>query len=175
MLVPTFRSSSYVSAPTLTNFGKVMGTSKSIILLPLFNLKFLTEFAACGAGTSYRRRLLQIRFEGVDGNLDRGVGFRTPQFGTVKDHGVEPLRIFAQFHRGGVRENLAAQNALDQADMAACIAGKTRMRGWMDVLCPHAIPRFEWGGRGRGAFELAAHQALLDILKPQLAVLHGLR
>jgi hypothetical protein len=39
--VPTFRSSSHVSAPTFTNFGKIMGTRISMILVPLFYLKFL--------------------------------------------------------------------------------------------------------------------------------------
>ena len=34
---------------------KQRGTSNSMILVPLFDLKFLNEFAASGAGTSNRR------------------------------------------------------------------------------------------------------------------------
>src|SRR4029077_19038399 len=40
-LVPTFRSSCYTSAPTFHELRKVMGTSKLMILVPLFHLKFL--------------------------------------------------------------------------------------------------------------------------------------
>jgi len=40
-LVPTFRSSCYTSAPTFHELRKIMGTSKLMILVPLFYLKFL--------------------------------------------------------------------------------------------------------------------------------------
>src|SRR5581483_2665838 len=40
-LVPTFRSSSYFSAHTGSELRKVMGTSKSMIPVPPFHLKFL--------------------------------------------------------------------------------------------------------------------------------------
>ena len=40
-LVPRFRSSSYIAAPSDTNFGSNRGTSKHMILVPLFDLKFL--------------------------------------------------------------------------------------------------------------------------------------
>ena len=39
-LAPTFRSSCYASAPTFHELRKVMGTSKSMILVPLCHLKF---------------------------------------------------------------------------------------------------------------------------------------
>jgi hypothetical protein len=39
----------------LNEFRKAKGTSKSMILVPLFDLKFLIEIAAGGAGTSNRR------------------------------------------------------------------------------------------------------------------------
>jgi hypothetical protein len=39
----------------LRELRKQRGTSKHIILAPLFDLKFLNEFAATGAGTSNRR------------------------------------------------------------------------------------------------------------------------
>ncbi|HUF79779.1 MAG TPA: hypothetical protein VMN03_01490, partial [Burkholderiales bacterium] len=39
----------------LKEFRKAKGTSKSVILVPLFDLKFLIEFAVGGAGTSNRR------------------------------------------------------------------------------------------------------------------------
>jgi hypothetical protein len=42
-LVPTFRSSCYLSAPTFHELQKVMGTSKFMILVPLFYLKFLNR------------------------------------------------------------------------------------------------------------------------------------
>jgi hypothetical protein len=42
-LVPTFRSSRYVSTPTFHELRKVMGTSKFMILVPLFYLKFLNR------------------------------------------------------------------------------------------------------------------------------------
>jgi hypothetical protein len=38
-----------------TNFGNKRGTSKKMMLGPLFDLKFLDEIAAGGAGTSNRR------------------------------------------------------------------------------------------------------------------------
>ena len=45
-----------IQGSTLLNeFRKAKGTSKSMILVPLFDLKFLIEFAAGGAGTSNRR------------------------------------------------------------------------------------------------------------------------
>ena len=40
-LVPTFRSSCYVGAPTPTNFGKSWALANILILVPLFYLKFL--------------------------------------------------------------------------------------------------------------------------------------
>ena len=40
-LVPTFRSSCYLAAATFHELRKVMGTSKSMTLVPLFYLKFL--------------------------------------------------------------------------------------------------------------------------------------
>jgi hypothetical protein len=39
----------------MDEFRKAKGTSKHMILVPLFDLKFLIEFAAGGAGTSNRR------------------------------------------------------------------------------------------------------------------------
>src|ERR1700722_1322017 len=54
-LVPTFRSSYTLTAPTFHELRKVTGTSNFIFLVPLSYLKFLYEFAACGAGTSNRR------------------------------------------------------------------------------------------------------------------------
>src|SRR3954452_18567976 len=43
-LVPTFRSSYTVSAITFYELRKVMGTSKFMILVPLFDLKSLGSF-----------------------------------------------------------------------------------------------------------------------------------
>ena len=40
-LVPTFRSSCSTSAPTFHELRKVMGTSKLMMLVPPFHLKFL--------------------------------------------------------------------------------------------------------------------------------------
>src|SRR5262245_27433860 len=53
--VPRFRSSSYVAAASDTNFGNKGGTRNFMTLVPLFDLKFLSEFAADGVGTSNRR------------------------------------------------------------------------------------------------------------------------
>jgi hypothetical protein len=39
----------------LHELRKQSGTSKHLILVPLFDLKFLSRFAATGAGTSNRR------------------------------------------------------------------------------------------------------------------------
>jgi hypothetical protein len=47
-LVPRFRSSSYTSAASDTNFGSEKGTSRFMIPVPLFDLKFLRELAADG-------------------------------------------------------------------------------------------------------------------------------
>src|SRR3974390_2866386 len=51
-LVPTFRSSCYVAAPTLTNFGKSWALENILILVPLFYLKFLDRIRRlwCGNG-----------------------------------------------------------------------------------------------------------------------------
>jgi hypothetical protein len=43
-----------MAAPSDTNFGK-RGINKLIILVPLFDLKFLNELAAGDPGTSNRR------------------------------------------------------------------------------------------------------------------------
>jgi len=43
-LVPTFRSSYTISAITFYELRKAMGTSKFIILVPLFDLKSLGSF-----------------------------------------------------------------------------------------------------------------------------------
>ncbi|SHN68170.1 hypothetical protein SAMN05444170_1295 [Bradyrhizobium erythrophlei] len=40
---------------TFHELRKVTGTSKFMVLVPLFHLKFLREFAACAAGTSNGR------------------------------------------------------------------------------------------------------------------------
>jgi hypothetical protein len=44
-----------MAASSDTNFGNELGTSKLMIRVPLFDLKFLDEIAAGGAGTSNRR------------------------------------------------------------------------------------------------------------------------
>src|SRR5829696_9674590 len=41
-----------------TSFGSERGTSNSMILVPLYELKFLNEIAASGVGTSTRRHLV---------------------------------------------------------------------------------------------------------------------
>ena len=46
-LVPTFRSSCYIAAPTLTNFGKSWALANILILVPLFYLKFLDRIRRC--------------------------------------------------------------------------------------------------------------------------------
>src|SRR5262245_41346128 len=51
--------------PSDTNFGSKRGASKQVIPVPLFDLKFLGEFAAAGAGTSNRRHWPQCRYEVV--------------------------------------------------------------------------------------------------------------
>jgi hypothetical protein len=42
-LMPTFRSSCSIAAPTVHELRKVMGTSKPVIPVPLFYLKFLNQ------------------------------------------------------------------------------------------------------------------------------------
>ena len=49
-LVPRFRSC--INGGTFLHFRKQSGTSNSITLVPLFDLKFLNERAACAVGTS---------------------------------------------------------------------------------------------------------------------------
>jgi hypothetical protein len=44
-----------MAAPSDTNFGSKGATSKYMFLVPLFDLKFLHEFAAGAVGTSNRR------------------------------------------------------------------------------------------------------------------------
>jgi hypothetical protein len=55
MLVPRFRSSSYIAALSDTNFGSKGALAAYLILVPLIDLKFLKELAAGDAGTSNRR------------------------------------------------------------------------------------------------------------------------
>jgi hypothetical protein len=50
--VPKFHP---VAAPVLCELRNVMGAGKLIMLVPLIDLKSLTEFSACAAGTSNRR------------------------------------------------------------------------------------------------------------------------
>src|SRR5215216_5009575 len=59
--------------PPDTNFGKQRGTSKSMVLVPLFALKFLHELVAGAVGTSNRRHwrggalfLRSARVKGAD-------------------------------------------------------------------------------------------------------------
>src|SRR3954469_11019686 len=77
------RKSSRSSAPlskfvihcstTRHELRKHRGTSKFMILVPLFDLKFLDEFAAGGAGTSNRRhqtreeRIMTQSYDKIDG------------------------------------------------------------------------------------------------------------
>src|SRR5260221_14719771 len=55
MLVPRFRSSSYIAALSDTNFGSKGALAAYLILVPLIDLKFLKELVASDAGTSNRR------------------------------------------------------------------------------------------------------------------------
>src|SRR5262249_34299123 len=55
LLVPRFRSSSYAAAIRDTNFGSKGALEILMKLVPLFDLKFLTEPAASVVGTSNRR------------------------------------------------------------------------------------------------------------------------
>jgi len=68
-------------------------------------------------------RRIEIGLERVDGDLDRGVGVRAPQFAAVEHDGVEPLRIVALVDCDRVRERVAAVHELDDAETAA---GRTR-------------------------------------------------
>src|SRR6476620_1284384 len=52
VLVPRFRSSSYIAAPSDTNFGNKGALAGIWFLVPLIDLKFLNELAAGDAGTS---------------------------------------------------------------------------------------------------------------------------
>lgn len=53
--MPTFRSSRSLAATTFRELRKAMGISRFAVLVPLFDLKSLSELADCAVGTSNRR------------------------------------------------------------------------------------------------------------------------
>src|SRR6266487_1612833 len=58
-------------------------------------------------------RRLKIRLEGVDGDFQGRVGIRTPQFGPVEHHRVEPLRIVALIECDGIGKGVTSVHKFD--------------------------------------------------------------
>src|SRR4051812_3718869 len=79
ILVPTFRSSYTISAITFYELRKAMGTSKFMVLVPLFDLKSLGSFrrlrcrdfksAALGISDSAANRHLGFRYSMIQSSL----------------------------------------------------------------------------------------------------------
>src|SRR5262249_53377247 len=112
------------------------------------------RMAACGSIPMSGR--LQIGFPGVDRNFRGGVAPVTPQFAPVEAHGVKPLRILAGSRRIAVWKNVAADDALDRADVATHIARQASVRRRIDVLRTHLVARLERRCRIRLPFGRAA-------------------
>src|SRR5262249_41662430 len=86
---------------------------------------------------------LQIGLPGIDGNLRSGVAVFAPQFASIEAHGVKPLRVLAGSRRIAVGEDVAADDALDRAQVAAYVARKARVRRRVDIFCAHSIAHLE--------------------------------
>src|SRR5262249_47131323 len=102
-LVPRFRSSCYIAATLLHELRKQRGTSKSMVLVPLFDLKFLYAFAAGGVGTSNRRH--QCPASAVRASLQHPLHELRKQRGTSKSMVLVPLfdlKFLYEFAAGGV-------------------------------------------------------------------------
>src|SRR5580693_7898489 len=92
------------------------------------NWSLIREFSDYGFRLSLRSAgmtgscRLQIRLERFDRDLERRVGALAPQFATVEQHGVEPLRIVALAEGCGIGKDMAAANGLDDTDLFARVA-----------------------------------------------------
>src|SRR5204862_2859961 len=89
---------------------------------------------------SYR---LQVRFKGLDRDLQRSLRIVAPQFAAIEHDGVEPLRVLALADRDGVGKNVTAAQRLDHTDLVAGIARQSCMRFRMDIFGAHAVARLE--------------------------------
>src|SRR5215510_6807393 len=75
--------------------------------------------AVCRATAKGSSGMLEIGLEGIDGNPDRRICIRAPQFARIEAHRVKPLRLFAFAGHEGVGKHVRAVNALDYADVPA--------------------------------------------------------
>jgi hypothetical protein len=65
---------------------------------------------------------LQVRFEGVDGDVGAGLGVIAPQFAAVEANCVEPLRVFPFAADDAIRKDVRAMQPLDDTDVVADVA-----------------------------------------------------
>src|ERR1700722_11714619 len=64
---------------------------------------------------------------------------RSPEFGGIEAHRIEPLRLFAEPKRVGIGENVRAMQGDNTAFSAAAVARQTGMRGWIQLTSLHLI------------------------------------
>src|SRR5262249_15848895 len=108
--------------------------------------------AILSAGRAEYSGALQIRLPCVDRDFARRIAVRTPKLASIETHGVKPLRIFSRARGVAVRKHMAADHALDGADVTTHVSGKAGVCWGIDILGPDACAGFELGFRFRVAF-----------------------
>ena len=87
--------------------------------------------------------MVEIGFEGVEGDRDRRIAGVAPEFEGVEAHAIAPLRLLALRMGVGVGIDETAAHDLDRADVIAGVARQTRMAGRMQVLHAHSVANGE--------------------------------
>src|SRR3712207_6673878 len=93
----------------------------------------------------WKSRRLQVWFKGVDRNSQRRIAIGTPQLPPIEDDSIEPLWSVPRAERRAVWEHMAAMDPLDGSDAPTRVAGKARMRLWIDVPRPDDVADVEQG------------------------------
>src|SRR5262245_14930811 len=77
---------------------------------------------------------LQIGLPRVDRDFGRRIAVRAPKLASIETHGVEPLRIFSRAGGVAVGKYMAAEHALDRADVPTHVSGQASMRRRIHIL-----------------------------------------
>ena len=78
--------------------------------------------------------------------MDTIAGRLAPQFGGGETHPIEALGVFAAEMSVGVGQHMDAVVTLDDADVAAGVAGQAGVTGWIEVAGADLIADPEPGG-----------------------------
>ena len=79
-----------------------------------------------------------------------------PEVTRVESHSIEPLRIFPQAKGVGVRENVAAMQALNHSEVTTYIARQPSVRHRMNILRPNPVADTKTRWIARWAFGRSA-------------------